>query len=59
MTMPDSSARSGSESAEQLTPELVQEIADLVYLRLQQELRHEQERVRRSQRRAPRRRGGY
>ena len=40
MTMPRSSSRRGSAADEsQITPELVAEIADLVYLRLQQELR--------------------
>jgi hypothetical protein len=57
--MPRSSSRRGSAADEsQITPELVAEIADLVYLRLQQELRHERERARRGQRQIPRRRGG-
>ena len=57
MSMPDSSGRSGADDASKVTPELVAEIAELVYLRLQQELRHEHERARGIQPQ-PRRRGG-
>ena len=48
-----------SSSSSELTPELVKEIADLVYRRLQQELRYERERARgRLPQNTPRRRGG-